>query len=365
MVYRAIGVVSGGSINGLDIMFAELQETTGKWTAEIVAGQRIAYEPELKQRLKNLDELSMAEYQEFHTAYGKYLGEEIREFIDRNQLHYRVQLIACDGHTTLYKPEQGLCSQVGDLAQIAAITGINVVGNVRSTDLALGGRGAPIYPVIEKLLFTDQNLFLHLGSNTILSRHVPGNYKTLDVCPANKLLDKLAAREKKNFDPAGMMAAEGHVDEKVLEILNELEYYRLPLPKTLSADFGTDVVYPLFDNLRLSVKDALRTAVEHIAIQVLRALELLKSEYPDTKNELFVTGGGANNNFLVERIAALAAESGITLKVPDKLVANFKEPLAMALIGVLRWREENNAFGYITGARRDSIAGSVWIGQEA
>src|SRR5688572_30416011 len=200
-------------------MFAELHETTGKWTAEILAGERISYDPELRQRLKNVDNLSIAEYLEFHTTYGKYLGEEIRAFIERNQLHYRVQLIACDGHTTHYKPDRGLCLQVGDLAQVAVMTGINVVGNVRNTDLALGGRGAPIYPVAEKLLFTDQQLFLHLGSNASLSRHAAGGYNAVDVCPANRLLDKLAARDKKEFDPAGMMAAEGNVDEKLLEIL--------------------------------------------------------------------------------------------------------------------------------------------------
>jgi anhydro-N-acetylmuramic acid kinase len=365
MVYRAIGVVSGASLNGLDIMFAELHETTGKWAAEILAGQRVPYEPELKQRLKNLDGMSMTEYLEFHSAFGKFLAEEIRAFIDRHQLHYKVQLIACDGHITLYKPGLGVCSQLGDLAQIAAITGINVVGNVRSIDLALGGRGAPVFPVAEKLLFTEQNLFLHLGSNASLTRHLPGDYKSFDVCPADKLLDKLAARDHKMFDPAGMMAAEGHVDEQLLDILNDLEYYRLPVPKTLSTDFATDVVYPLFDDLRLNVKDALRTAVEHIAIQVVNGLKVFTADYPDAKNELFVTGGGANNNFLVERISAHAAGLGISLKVPDTLLANFKEPLAMALIGVLRWREENNVFAYITGARRDSIAGSVWIGQEA
>ncbi|RYY15002.1 MAG: anhydro-N-acetylmuramic acid kinase [Chitinophagaceae bacterium] len=365
MVYRAIGVVSGGSLNGLDIMFAELQETTGKWTAEILAGERIPFEPEISSKLKTLENLSSFEYHEFNVVYGKYLAKTVRDFIDRNQLHYKVQLIACDGHTALYKPDQQICSQVGDLAQVAAITGINVVGNVRSSDLSLGGRGAPIFPVVEKLLFSGEQLFLHLGSNANLTRHLPGDYKSFDVCPANRLLDKLAARDNQHFDPGGAMAAEGNVDENLLEILNELEYYRLPLPKTLSIDFSMDVVYPLFDKLRMNVKDALRTAVEHIAIQIANGVKILTAGDLATKNELVISGGGANNDFLVDRIRTRVGESGITVPEPVKLVANFKEPLAMALIGVLRWREENNVFGYITGAKRDSIGGAVWVGQEA
>ncbi len=365
MVYRAIGVVSGESLNGLDIMFAELHETTGKWTAQILAGERIPYEPELKRRLANLDTLSLSEFNVLHVSFGKYLAEVISDFIERNNLDYKVQLIACDGHTIFYKPELKICSQLGDLSQVAAITGINVVGNVRNIDIALGGRGAPVYPVAEKLLFSAQQLFLHLGSNANLSLHLPGQYKKFDVCPANKLLDKLAARDNKDFDPGGMIAAEGRVDEKLLNILNELEYYDLPLPKSLSVDFATDVVYPLFDDLRLNVKDALCTAVEHIAFQVAKGVKLLMSDERAAKNELFLTGGGANNNFLVERISSMVGEAGISVIVPDKLVVNFKEPLAMALIGVLRWREENNVFKYITGAERDNIGGSVWIGQEA
>ena len=365
MVYRAIGVVSGESLNGLDIMFAELQETTGKWSAQILAGERIPYKTEFKRRLENLEKLSLSEFNQLHVTFGKYLAELISDFINRNNLHYKVQLIACDGHTISYKPELKICTQLGDLSQVAAITGINVVGNVRNLDLALDGRGAPVYPVAEKLLFSAQQLFLHLGSNANLSLHLPGLYRKFDVCPANKILDKLAARENFDFDRDGMLASEGQVDEKLLAILNELEYYEMPVPKTLSIDFATDVVYPLFDGLRLNVKDALRTAVEHIAIQVAKGVKLFKADEPSAKNELFLTGGGANNNFLVERIRSVVGETGISLILPDKLVVNFKEPLAMALIGVLRWREENNVFKYITGAKRDNIGGSVWIGQEA
>ena len=359
MVYRAIGVVSGSSLNGLDIAYAELHETTGKWNAEILAGERIPYDATWKKRLNEAASLPAFDYETLNVDYGKYIAETIIDFIEKNQLHYKVQLIACQGHTGFYKADRRICSQLADGATIAALTGINVVSDVRSIDLALGGKGAPVFPVAEKLLFPDHHLFLHIGSNATISRHFSGEYQSFDVCPSNRLLDMLAARDDKAFDPGGAMAAEGNLDTELLEILNDLEYYHLPLPKTLSRDFATDVVNPLFDDLRLNTSDALRTACEHIAMQVVAAADLLKND------KLFVTGGGGNNTFLVERITELLKQKSVEVVVPDTAVVNFKESLAMALIGVLRWREENNVFAYITGATRDSIGGTVWIGQEA
>jgi anhydro-N-acetylmuramic acid kinase len=365
MVYRAIGIVSGSSLNGLDIAFVELQETTGKWTAEIKAGRRIAYDAGWKEKLRDASTLGAFQYHVLNVEYGKYLAGVVLQFIEESDLHYKVQLIALSGHIGFYKADLQVCSQLGDGATIAALTGINVVSDVRSIDLALGGKGAPVFPVVDKLLFPGQGLFLHLGSNAMVSRHINGDYQGFDVCPANRLLDRIAARENKPFDMGGMMAAEGTIDTSLLEILNELEYYHMPLPKTLSADFATDVVAPLFDPMRISVKDALRTACEHIAMQVSAGVQLLTSDRLLPSKQLVVTGGGGNNDFLVQRIREILANSATEVVVPDRMIVNFREALAMALIGVLRWREENNVFGYITGARRDSIGGSVWIGQEA
>jgi anhydro-N-acetylmuramic acid kinase len=365
MVYRAIGIVSGSSLNGLDLAFAEVQETSGKWSAEILASERFPYSEAWKQKLRNSASLNVKAHQQLHIEYGRYIAETVRKFIDTNNLHFKVQLIACHGHISVYDPAHHICSVLGDGATIAALTGINVVTDVRCVDLSLGGKGAPVYPVAEKLLFPGNHAFLHLGANATLSGHHNNFYRSLEVCPANKLLDLIASRDEKPFDPAGSMAAEGKTDTRLLTILNELEYYKLPYPKTLSLDFATDVIYPLVDDLSLSVHDALRTAVEHIAVKVAEAWRYLSVQQIFPSSRLFLTGGGANNEFLVSRIAGNLAADGVEIIVPDKGIVNFKESLAMALIGILRWREENNAFSYITGASRDSIGGAVWIGQEA
>ena len=365
MVYRAIGIVSGSSLNGLDLAFAEVQETSGKWNAEILASERFPYTAEWREKLRNAASLNVKAHHQLHIEYGRYIAETVRKFIDKYDLHFKVQLIACHGHISVYDPAIGICSVLGDGATIAALTGINVVTDVRCIDLSLGGNGAPVYPVAEKLLFPENYTFLHLGANAILSGHHHDFYQSLEVCPANKLLDMIARRDDKPFDPAGAMAAEGKTDTRLLTLLNELEYYRLPYPKKLSLDFTTDVIYPLVDDLSLSVHDALRTVVEHIAVKIAGAWRYLNQQHTFPSSRLMVTGGGANNDFMVSRIAGNLAVDGVELIVPDKTIVNFKESLAMALLGILRWREENNVFSYITGASRDSIGGAVWIGQEA
>jgi anhydro-N-acetylmuramic acid kinase len=171
------------------------------------------------------------------------------------------------------------------------------------------------------------------------------------------------------------MAAGGTLQPELLSILNSLEYYHLPAPKSLANDFGTDVVFPLVTGSRFRIKDtwiqdSLRTYVEHIAMQIKNALAPVtgipgQQLAEGTSRNLLVTGGGAHNTFLMERLTALLREINIEVVVPDKKLADFKEAIIMALIGVLRWREENNVLASVTGSLRNSIGGAVWIGQEA
>jgi anhydro-N-acetylmuramic acid kinase len=162
------------------------------------------------------------------------------------------------------------------------------------------------------------------------------------------------------------MALLGKVNESLLEKLNQLDYYRQPYPKSLANDFGTDIVYPIIKNESIIINDALRTYIEHIAIQTKNAITSLKDRQPATGNrQLLTTGGGALNVFLIEQLKEKLNELHIDVIVPDKKLVNYKEALIMALIGVLRWREEYNVLSSVTGAERDSIGGALWLGQEA
>jgi anhydro-N-acetylmuramic acid kinase len=262
-----------------------------------------------------------------------------------------------------------MTGQLGDGAAIAAATGINVVSDLRAMDIALGGQGAPIVPIGEKLLLGNYTFFLNLGGIANISYNHPDKYIAFDVCPANRVMNMLAQDAGKPYDDGGQMAASGTLDTGLLKILNELEYYQLPYPKSLANDFGTDVLYPLLNSSSVSINDALRTMVEHIAVQINGSvLKMLEKQPPATGPagmKLLATGGGAHNIFMMERLQAALQPAGVELVATDKDLIDYKEAVIMALIGVLRWREENNVLASVTGASRSSIGGAVWIGQEA
>lgn len=367
MIYRAIGIMSGSSLDGLDIAFVEFHETAGKWEYEIKAAECYPYSEVWVKRLRGAIQLNALDYQLLHVEYGHYIGEQVNAFIAQHNLQYQVQLIASHGHTTFHAPAQKMTGQLGDGAAIAAETGINVVSDLRAMDIALGGQGAPIVPIGEKLLLGNYNFFLNLGGIANISYNNPNKYIAFDVCPANRVMNMLAHEVGKPFDEGGQIAASGKLNASLLKMLNELEYYQMPHPKSLANDFGTDVLYPLLKDAGVTVPDAMYTMVEHIATQISAPiLNLLKDEPPASGAlKLLATGGGAHNRFLMERLQAALQPAGVEVVVPEKNIIDFKEALIMALIGILRWREEYNVLASVTGASRSSIGGAVWIGQEA
>ena len=365
MVYRAIGLMSGSSLDGLDIAFTELHETSGKWTVEIRAVACYPYNEEWIEKLSNATLLKALDYQLLHTAYGHYTGAMVNRFVEEHELQHQVQLISSHGHTTFHVPFQKMTAQLGDGAAIAATTGINVVSDLRAMDIAKGGHGAPIVPIGEKLLFSEYPIFLNLGGIANVSFNGQSQYIAFDVCPANRVLNMLTAEANRKFDEGGQLSAAGKVDEKLLSLLNDLDYYRLPYPKSLSNDFGSDVVYTLIKNKKIPRENALRTYVEHIAVQIRNAIRTAPSNFDIRGSKMMVTGGGAHNKFLIERLSYYLNEFEIQVVIPKKEIVEYKEAIIMALIGILRWREENNVLASVTGASADSIGGAVWIGQEA
>ena len=364
MIYSAIGLMSGSSLDGLDIVFTEIQEMGGKWGYEILEAECYSYSDEWVTRLKNATSLSALDYQLLHVEYGHYLGQQVNLFIDQRQLHYKVALIASHGHTTFHIPAKKMTAQLGDGAAIAATTQLPVVSDLRSMDIAFGGQGAPIVPIGEKLLLSSYGLFLNLGGIANISFNAD-HYLAFDVCPANRVLNMLAADAGKEYDDQGKMAAEGNVNYILLEKLNELSYYKQDCPKSLANDFGVNIVYPIITDAGCNIPDSLRTFTEHIVIQIKNAVIVLKNKKQKTINQkLLVTGGGAFNTFLIERLKDHLNELNIEVIIPDDKLVKYKEALIMALIGVLRWREETNVLSSVTGAQRDSVGGAMWLGQE-
>lgn len=364
MIYRTLGLMSGSSLDGLDMALVEFEEIGGKWKYTILAAGCDDYPDEMKQRLVNATTLPAVDYLQLDVDFGKLIGNLVNHFIEKNQLQHQVQLIALHGHTTFHRPYAGVSAWLGNAAQVAASTKINVVSDLRAMDVALGGQGAPIVPLGEKLLFPGFNYFLNIGGIANISILKEDKKIAFDVCAANKVLNMLAAQRNLTFDKDGAIAAAGNINTALLTALNKLEYYRQDYPKSLANDFGIETVYPLVNSAEISLEDKMRTYTEHIATQIALAVNNASQRIPAEKEKLFVSGGGALNAFLIKRLTAVMQQYNIEVFVPDKETIEYKEAIIMALLATLRWREENTIMNEITGASRASIGGAVWIGQE-
>jgi len=264
--------------------------------------------------------------------------------------------------------------QLGDGAAIAAETELPVVTDLRSVDIAFGGQGAPIVPLGEKLLFPDYHYFLNIGgiANISINNKATNNAHSssdkneiiaFDICAANRVLNMLSAEKNKAYDEDGKMASSGKINEAALEKLNSWEYFSLPHPKSLGNSFGTDIIFPTIKSFNLTTEDSLATFTEHISIQIKYALQ---SYFSKTGiQQLMITGGGAFNKFLVERISTHLQEINFEVFIPGDDVVIYKEALIMALLGTLRWREQYTVLSSVTGAKRNSIGGALWLGTEA
>jgi anhydro-N-acetylmuramic acid kinase len=354
-----IGVMSGSSLDGLDIAFVQFDEQSGKWTYEILEAQCFPYTTEWVEKLRQAVHLSARDYMLLDAEYGHYIGKQVNAFIEQYGLQYKVALISSHGHTSFHMPPL-MTGQLGHGAAIAAETGLPVVTDLRAVDVALGGQGAPIVPMGEKLLWKDFELFLNIGGIANLSVN-SSRYLAYDVCAANRVLNMLAAEAGLEFDDGGALAATGKVDADLLGALNGQEYYRRPHPKSLANDFGTDLIYPLLKRSGLAVSDLLATYTEHIAVQVAASVEQQFGDISSSLPKMMVTGGGAFNDHLMDRLRAHLEPMRVAVERPDARLVNYKEALVMGLLGVLRWREDVTTLATVTGASRDSIGGALWI----
>ncbi len=352
--------MSGSSLDGLDIAFVQLEEVRGKWSYELLHGECIPYSDKWLQGLRYAADMHVADFLKLNTAYGRYLGTMVNSFIEKNGLDHQVHFIASHGHTVFHEPENGTTCQIGDGASIAAVAGLPVINDLRAMDVALGGQGAPIVPIGDKLLFGEYDYLLNIGGIANITVRRGEEMLAFDVCPANQILNALAEKEGKTMDEGGSMAARGVLLPDVLDELNSVGYYKLPAPKSLSNEMARDLVFPKLLESDHNVYSLLHTMSVHIAQQVAGAV----MQHPPASGpaSLLVTGGGAFNTFLAMQLEKALEPLNVKVHKPDAGTVKFKEAIVMALIGALRWREEENVLASVTGASRDSVGGAIWLG---
>ena len=348
MHLNVVGLMSGTSLDGLDLCCVSF-DYDGTWHYRIIKAESVDYPAELRDKLASAQTMTAQEYARLHSDYGLYLGEQVRDFLQRNQL--KVDIIASHGQTIFHQPSVRFTAQIGSGAGIAAMTGIDTVCDFRTTDVALGGQGAPLVPIGDAILFGQYDACLNLGGFSNISYAEGDKRLAYDISPVNYVLNHYAGKRGLAFDRDGALARSGRIDATLLEQLNALPFYTQNGPKSLGREWVEAEVYPLIEARSLSVEDVLATFVEHIALQIARHVR---------HGQVLVTGGGARNVFLIERMQANAPQ--VRYVIPDALTIDFKEALIFALLGALYVADRPNCLATVTGAAHDNIGGCLYKG---
>ncbi len=347
--------MSGTSLDGLDLCYCHISKIENKWEFEIKETKSVSYSEEMQSELKDSIYLSADKLLQLHNTYGMWLGQEAKLFIDEKGIE--VDFIASHGHTTHHQPKNGLTFQIGSGQHLANESGCKVICDFRTNDVALGGQGAPLVPIGDELFFSDYDFCLNLGGISNISLKLKGKRIAYDIGLANMILNHITRKINLAFDKGGELARKGTINQKLLEKLNDLNYYLLPHPKSIGYEWFVEEVAPIVDQTNDSTENLLHTSIHHVCEKVAQQVQLNSSK---EKNTLFVTGGGALNDFMIE---TLTNKLGTKTKVvmTEKILIEFKEALVFALMGTLRVEQEINVLCSVTGAKRDSSSGIIYL----
>ena len=348
--FNIIGVMSGTSLDGIDLAHLNFEIVNGKWNFQILESETIGYSQKWIDQLKIAVGFSELELQKLNVAYTLLLGTVISDFINRNKIE-NIDAVCSHGHTILHQPQNGITLQIGNLPEIAALCKQKVVCDFRIQDVELGGQGAPLVPIGDRILFSDYDYCLNLGGFSNISFEENGNRIAFDISPVNTVLNFYANQLDLDYDDKGKISRTGTVHLELLNELNRLDYYQKKYPKSLGFEFVKEIILPLIEKYQITIEDKMSTFTEHVAVQIALAL-------PIKKNNLFITGGGAYNDFMIERVQFHLPETKVV--IPERKIIEFKEALIFGLLGVLKLGNEINTLSSVTGAKMDHSSGIIY-----
>jgi anhydro-N-acetylmuramic acid kinase len=344
--FYSLGLMSGSSLDGLDICYSFIEETEGVYLYKILAGSTVDFSPSLYNQLKNCREISEQELSKFDEEFGLWMGNKCKEFIENNKIN-KLDFIASHGHTVFHFPQKGITKQIGSGQSLANSSGFQVINNLRERDVLAGGQGAPIVPLCDLLFFPEVKYCLNLGG--IMNISIKENNKIIssDIGVCNQVINYFAEKLNLPIDIDGNIARQGFVDVDLLNSLNQMAFFKSPFPKSLDNSFSKELIF-LCEQTKLSTQNILRTFYQHLVDQIFFFVN--DSEW------LLITGGGAHNVFLLE----LLNERGLNLLPVDDHLIEYKEALAMSLMGVRFLENKYNVLASVTGARENTICGNIY-----
>ena len=346
--YNVIGVMSGTSLDGLDIVYVKFTQNES-WSFKIINSKTYKYEDSTADILNDISKKSLEEIKELDVVYSKKLAKIINEFIDEFSIN-KIDFVSSHGHTAIHDPSNLITYQMGNLSTLSSEINQKVICDFRVQDVKLGGEGAPLVPVGEKYLFHEYDSFINLGGFANISNHKGESLIAYDICPVNIVLNNLSKKIGKDFDDKGFIASSGKLIINLYEELEKLEYYQSSPPKSLGIEWVDEYIFPLINKyFDYPTEDLLNTLSNHIANQISNNLKNL--------DKVLVSGGGAYNDYLIDLIRS---KTDSEIIIPSKNIIEFKEALIFAFLGVLRYLNINNCYSSVTGASKDHCSGKIF-----
>ena len=353
--WYVIGLMSGTSLDGVDLVYVKISRNKA-YDFEILQTKSINYSEIWKNKLQKAFSFSGEKLTRLDADYGIYLGELVVDFIGENNID-KVDFIASHGHTIFHNPSQNYTLQIGSGAHLSTKTGKKVICDFRTQDVALGGQGAPLVPIGDQILFSEYDFCLNIGGFANVSYDNGSDRIAYDICPANIVLNLFTRLEGFDYDDKGKMASKGAINQELLDKLDALEFYGQDQPKSLGYEYVIESILPIFSEFDLSFEDRLRTFVEHSASQIATSINEAASNFDEEELKVLITGGGALNDFMIQRIKDL---TNAQIVIPSRDIIDFKEALLFAFLGVLKDQDEVNCLRSVTGAIKDHSSGVIY-----
>lgn len=351
--YKMIGLMSGTSGDGLDMVYCEFQ-WIDHWTFKILQSETIAFPPSLEESLSLAHRFAGEELAYLDVLFGRWMGQHVKEFCATHGLSPCA--IASHGHTVFHQPEKGMTLQIGNGWAIHQSSGLPVINDFRSLDVMLGGQGAPLVPIGDRHLFGDYDFCLNLGGISNISMETEDGRVAFDISPFNLLLNHYANMKGLRYDDQGKLAESGTVIPGLLEELENLPLYHQDHRRSLGREDVDRSYRPVLNRYTASPENILATLTKHFSNQISKVVLCYAKPAPAT---LLITGGGAYNQYFIDQLSHQCGKD-LQIIIPDNQIVDFKEALVFAFLGVLRLRNENNCLRSVTGASRDNCGGMLF-----
>lgn len=363
---RIMGLMTGTSADELDMCLVEFSGKDKYPKFKIISSKNIKIPSKLSERFKNSQDLSGSEVASLHFELGRFISDQIKN--EKKQ----IDLVASHGQTLFHDPPN-YTFQIGEPSYIVNELNIPVIYDFRTMDVVNGGQGAPLIPIVDEYLFTDDDdtvATLNLGGIANITIIPPKNSSkstiAWDTGPANMLIDKAVlafTSNKEKYDKDGKYALQGKMNNELLEWLMSNEYFNRKLPKSTGQEkFGRTYFNKIIEKFQPQTKDKWLSLITTLTLFTVRSISVefnRESEKYSKVKTMYMSGGGSNNNFIVENLRKELSDINIKILSEKSITADNKEAFGFAYLGYLFIRRIPGNVPSVTGAKKESVLGKI------